>query len=622
MSKFARPWFADYRVMGIPPSLKPYPSKPTHVLLDNAAKNHPAMGYVQLGCIMRYPEAKDKADRLANALCKMGVRKGDRVATLLPSSIQYCLADGGISKAGGVQVPCSFLEPPEYLEHKFKESTPKVVICLDEYREGLTDLCQKAGVQHMILTKLNDYSKEKPTHEPLPAGFYWLTDIFAQYPAEPPQIEFDPANDLETLLFTGGTTGLPKGVMLTHANLIANSMQMTWMMGIMNRVLRGNISVLLAMPFFHAMGHMVMHTVTDWGLMQLLLPDARDSKAMAELIREHHPVLAVGVPMQFMKMLDEDVGGAGIIAMSGSSAVPPEVQEQFEKKVQGQLLEAYGLSEMTTGSHFNGSVIMRLFGGRKGTSIGSRFFSFPGTIWLNMRLLRLLGYQRVGKLFALLFRTLSNFSAKHESLRKTEKRATIGMPVPDTEVKIMNIDTGAEIPLDRMISEGLEGELCVNGPQRMLGYWPDKGKGFDEDGFIHTGDVVRIDERGYFSVVDRTKDMIIVSGFKVYSRELDDVLIGHPAVTIAATVGVPDPERPGSERVRVFIEPTPEYRGKITEQEIIDYLSTRIAKYAIPRQVTFLDEMPLTEVQKVNKKFLREMCQAEIETAGAVTASA
>ncbi len=612
MKKYEKPWFADYEVLGIPQTLKPFPLKPTHALLDEAAANHPKMGYVQLGYTMLYPQAKENAERLANALHELGVNKGDRVVTLLPTSIQYVLADHGISKAGGVQVPCSFLEPPEYLEHKFSESTPQVIISMEEYQEGLDELRRKAGIQHVILTKLEDFSLQKVEHPPLPEGFYWLTDILESHPPQAPTLQFDVERDIETLLFTGGTTGLPKGVMLTHFNVVANPIQTGWMMGIMNRILQGNIAVILAMPFFHAMGHMVMHTMTEWGLMQLLVPDARDAHSMAKLLKEHYPVLAVGVPTQFMKMLDEEVRGAGIIGISGSAAIPSEMQERFEEKVGGQLMEAYGLSEMTTCSHFNSSVIIRLFGGRKAVSMSSKLFALPGVIRLSRKLLRLLGYKRVGKLFGLLFKTLSRFSAKHAGMRESEKRATVGMPAPDTQVKIADIDTGAEIPIDEMIRDGREGELCVNGPQRMYGYWPEPGKGFDEDGFIHTGDVVRIDEKGYFSIVDRTKDMIIVSGFKVYSREVDDILYAHPAVALAATVGLPDPERPGSERVRVFIEPNPEFRGKVTEQEIIDYLSERIAKYAIPRQVTFLDEMPLTEVQKVNKKYLRELQLAEI----------
>ncbi|PIZ27024.1 MAG: AMP-dependent synthetase, partial [Chloroflexi bacterium CG_4_10_14_0_8_um_filter_46_9] len=141
---------------------------------------------------------------------------------------------------------------------------------------------------------------------------------------------------------------------------------------------------------------------------------------------------------------------------------------------------------------------------------------------------------------------------------------------------------------------------------RMLGYWPNPGSGLDEEGYVHTGDVVRVDDRGYFYIVDRTKDMANISGYKVYTRELDDLLYTHPATEMAAAVGVPDHERPGSERVAIFIQLRPEYRGKVKEEKFIEYLREKVAKYAVPKYVRFLDNMPLTEVQKVNKKYLRE----------------
>jgi len=162
---------------------------------------------------------------------------------------------------------------------------------------------------------------------------------------------------------------------------------------------------------------------------------------------------------------------------------------------------------------------------------------------------------------------------------------------------------------------GARGEMLLKGPQRMLGYWPVPGNGIDEDGFIHTSDVVRIDENGFFYIVDRTKDMIIVSGYKVYSREVDDVLYRHPKVEMAATIGIPDPEREGSERITVYVQPKEKFRGQVSEAEIIDYLKKHVARYAVPKTVHVIDEMPLTEVHKVNKKLLREMAAKE-PTAG------
>jgi acyl-CoA synthetase (AMP-forming)/AMP-acid ligase II len=607
VERLEKPWFADYEVLGMPQTLEPYPSIPTHTFLDRAAENDKKMGYVQMGCTMLYPEARDKADRLANALAAMGVAKGDRVATLLPTSIQFVLADHAISKAGAVHVPCSFLEPPDHLEHKFSESGPKVVFTLYEHLDMVDGLREKTGLEKVIVSRLEDFSHEPPAERPqLDEGMYWLTDLLESHPPLPPRIEFRPESDVETLLFTGGTTGLPKGCMLSHYNQVSVVTQNGWL-SIVIQILKGNIAVLIGTPFFHGYGHCILHTMTSLGMMQLLLPDARDTGSMVEMIKEHHPVMAIGVPTQFMNLLDEEIKDLGIIGLSGSAALPPETQERFEQRGAGAIMEGYGLSEMSPTTHSNASALIRLFGGRKMVAFTSRLLRLPGQIDVMSRLIGCLGYKRMGRFLSLMLPRLSRLTAKRPKLKSAEKRATIGIPLPDIDVKITDVDTGEEITMQEMVKENRVGEMLLKGPQRMLGYWPEKGTGFDEEGYIHTGDVVRIDERGYFYIVDRAKDMIVVSGFKVYSREVDDVLYEHDAVAMAATIGLPDPERQGSERVKVFIQAKPGYSDKITEEEIIAYLRRKVPRYAVPREVAFIEEMPLTGVQKVNKKYLREM---------------
>jgi acyl-CoA synthetase (AMP-forming)/AMP-acid ligase II len=610
---FEKPWFADYKVLGIPQTLKPYPLIPTHTFLDRAAERNEKMGYVQMGYTMLYPEARDKADRLANALAAMGVAKGDRVATLLPTSIQFVLADHAVSKAGAVHVPCSYLEPSDHLEHKFAESDPKVVFTLYEYLDVVGELKKKVKVERIIVSRLDDFSDAPPADRPvLDDGMNWLSDLMEKYPPSLPRIELRPESDVETLLFTGGTTGLPRGCMLSHYNLVSVVTQNGWL-SIVIQILKGNIAVLIGTPFFHGYGHCILHTMTHLGMMQLLLPDARDTRSMVEMIKEHHPVMAIGVPTQFMNLLDEEVKDMGIIGLSGSAALPPETQERFEQMGAGALMEGYGLSEMSPTTHSNASALIRLFGGRKVVAFTSWFLRLPGQIRLMSMLMGYLGYRGVGKLLSLLMPKLSRLTAKRPKLKSAEKRATIGIPLPDIDVKVIGVDTGREIPMREMIHDGKVGEMLLRGPQRMLGYWPEEGTGYDEEGYIHTGDVVKIDKKGYFYIVDRAKDMIIVSGFKVYSREVDDVLYEHAAVAMAATIGVPDPERQGSERVKVFIQVKPEHKVKVTEKEIIAYLQRKVPKYAVPREVVFIDEMPLTGVQKVNKKYLREMELGEMD---------
>jgi long-chain acyl-CoA synthetase len=243
--------------------------------------------------------------------------------------------------------------------------------------------------------------------------------------------------------------------------------------------------------------------------------------------------------------------------------------------------------------------------------------SFPGTLQFLNLMLRLAGTRNVGKVVTKAFALMAKLTSKKPSTdkaapsKKAEKRGTIGVPYPDIEVKFLSVETGEVLSIDEML-KGARGEMLVRGPNRMLGYWPTPGSGVDEEGYIHTSDVVRIDENGFFYIVDRTKDMIIVSGYKVYSREVDDILYNHPKVELAATIGIPDPEREGSERVAVYIQPREKFKKNITQEEIIDFLKQRVAKYAVPKVVKIIDTMPLTEVHKVNKKLLREMAAKDL----------
>lgn len=602
------PWLEEYKVHGVPPTFEPYPRVPSHHFLDEAARGHRRMGLVQMGCYIRYPRLKEMADSAAYALQKMGVKKGDRIVTILPTSIQFFIADHAISKAGAAHVPCSFLEPQEILLHKFQEAGPAAVITLDRHLEMVKKLQQNASFKKIIITNLKDFSDRPPGSSPRKDVHQFMELVSAK--KEPLRVLFDPANDIETLLFTGGTTGLPKGCMLTHRNIVANSIQNSYAMGVISQTLIGNSSVLLGVPFFHSYGHCLMHTMTLMGFTQLLVPDARDIDSMVEMIRKHRPVLHVGVPTQFMKMVEGKIDKIGLFGLSGSAALPPETQKQFEEKEAGVIMEGYGLSEMSPVTHFNASVMIRIFGGRRILSLISRLLRLPGILTIVQRLIRIFGYKFVGRVFSWMVLVLTKLSGKISGLSKEEKQAAIGIPFPDTAVKVVDLETGRELGYREMINEGKTGEMMLKGPQRMLGYWPVKGTGYDEEGYIHSGDVVSLNKEGYFRIVDRTKDMINVSGYKVYSRELDDILYEHPAVALAAAVGVPDPVKPGSETVKIFIQLKKSYEGKVSEPEIRQYLKEKVAKYAMPKQIKFLEEMPLTEIQKVNKKFLRELDQA------------
>ncbi|HOO73151.1 MAG TPA: AMP-binding protein [Spirochaetota bacterium] len=612
------PWESEYRVFGIPKTFKPYPEKPVYDILETVSKKYKKNGLIQNNYKITYPELKDHVDRLATALAGFGLRKGDRVATLLPTSIQFFVADYAISRAGLVQIPSSSLEPPDNLEHKFKEGSPKALICLDEYLDVARKILAKVKIPHIIITKINDYSNSQPEkYEDIKIqGSCWMMDLIRNTDPNPPQIIYNVEEDLETLLFTGGTTGLPKGCMLTHRNIYANAIQNLHVMGQAGLLLRGAISVLLGLPFFHSYGHLIMHSMTLFGFNQILINDPRDTDGMVQMIKDYRPVLQIGVPTQFMKLCETELKGLGMLGLSGSAPLPPSAQEEFEKKSGGGIMEGYGLSEMSPTTHLNTSFLLRLLGGRIPVTISNLFMQLPGVKPVLNGALRLVGTRNVGFVLTRAFSLLTRLTAAKpkDKSKKTsvEKRGTIGVPFPDTEVRIIEVGTGKQLSWSDVAS-GKVGEMLLRGPQRMLGYWPEKGDGVDKEGFIHTSDVVKVDSNGYFYIVDRTKDMIIVSGYKVYSREVDDILYKHKAVDLAATVGIPDPEREGSERVVVYIQPRNEFKGSLDSSEIISYLKEKVPKYAIPKKVFIIDEIPLTEVQKVDKKKLRKLAIEQFE---------
>ncbi len=619
MRQDSLPWFKEYSVTGIPRTLKPYPDRPVWDILSIAAKKYKKNGLIQNNYKMTYPEVKDRVDRLATALFNLGLRKGDRVATILPTSIQFVLADYSISRAGLVHIPSSSLEPIPTLEHKFGEGKPRALITLDEHIDIAAQVVKKCKIEYLILCTINDYANNPPAQHAAgaPKDALWMADMIEKTAPNPPEITYDVEKDIETLIFTGGTTGLAKGCMLTHRNIYANALQNMYSLGKAGALLKGAATALLGLPFFHSYGHVILHTMTLFGHNQILVPDPRDTAGMIATIKEHLPVIQIGVPTQFMK-LSEELEKYGMLGVSGSAPLPQKTQEQFESKAGGGIMEGFGLSEMSPCTHLNTTFLVRVFGGRFSMRLNTLFLSIPGNLALLNALLRLLGAKNVGRVLTKLFYYLAKLTKKKSPTagagKAVEKRGTTGVPFPDTEIKFLSVETGKELSIEEMLA-GARGEMLLKGPQRMLGYWPVPGNGIDEDGFIHTSDVVRIDENGFFYIVDRTKDMIIVSGYKVYSREVDDVLYRHPKVEMAATIGIPDPEREGSERITVYVQPKEKFRGQVSEAEIIDYLKKHVARYAVPKTVHVIDEMPLTEVHKVNKKLLREMAAKE-PTAG------
>lgn len=267
--------------------------------------------------------------------------------------------------------------------------------------------------------------------------------------------------------------------------------------------------------------------------------------------------MVLGVPTHYMLLLTKDLRRMPIFFHSSAAALPPDVAKEFEKKIGVPMGEGYGMTEATAPTHINLSALSKVTG------------------------------------------------------FMTNVKRSVGVPIPDTEVKIVNPETGEEVPF------GETGELYIRGPQIMKGYWPTPGKGL-EDGWLATGDIGKMDGDGYFYIVDRVKDMINVSGMKVYSRVVDDVLYEHPAVSVAGAIGIPDPERPGSERVKVFITLKAGYEGKVAADDIIKYCREKLPPYAVPKFVEFRRDLPLTLAMKLFKRKLREEEIAKMKEKGEI----
>jgi len=286
------------------------------------------------------------------------------------------------------------------------------------------------------------------------------------------------------------------------------------------------------------------------------LLDPRDTDTFVKMLTEHRPFMCACVPTQYNRLILKGLGRITTTFISTTSALAPEVAQKFRQQTGVPITEAYGLTETAGGTHIN----------------------------------------------------LSSFS-KITGFTASEKFGSIGVPMPDTEVKIIDLETGEEA------AAGKEGELYVRGPQVMKGYWPEPGKGL-VDGWLPTGDVVKMDNEGYFYITDRVKDMANISGLKVYTRLVDDVLYEHPAVADAVAIGIPDVERPGSERIKAFIRLKEEQEGKVTDDDIISHCKEKLPPYAVPKFVEFRKELPLTVTLKLFKRQLREEEVAKMKKAG------
>jgi long-chain acyl-CoA synthetase len=549
--------------------------KPLFSILDESARDYPNNVYTIFNDAARtFAQVKDTADRLANFLASRGIQKGDRVAIFLPNLPHYPAIFFSILKAGAVCVTCNPLYTANELNYQLRDAGAKVVFCMDhpQFYPTTVEAIRETDVETVVICGVKSYlPKIKailggllgkiPKAESYVSGHLFFDDVVAAAKPEPPAVDINPTKDLALIIYTGGTTGVPKGAALVHSNFTYNLAAMDeWGRlvhepeGQPEKFRKGGYHTYLGvLPWYHSFGMTVamMHACSS-GSRLICVPDPRAGDPpfteVLKIVQKHRPTIMPAVPTIFVAFtnhafLDQFDLTSLMGCFSGGAPLPPEVCKQFEEKTGAIIFEGYGLSETAPVATSNP------------TNTGQR------------------------------------------------KIGTIGFPIPGTDIKILDIDTGTkELP------KGEDGEIAISGPQVMKGYWnkpEEDAKVFREiDGrrYFLTGDIGHADEDGYLLVTDRKKDMVIVGGFNVYPRDVEDILFQHPKIGLAAVVGAPDAK--SGEVVKAYVQLKPGETA--TEEEILEFCKENMAGYKRPKIVEFRDTLPVSNVGKVLRRVLRD----------------
>jgi long-chain acyl-CoA synthetase len=554
-----KPWLKFYDEH-VSPSLD-YPEKTYPELFrENAEGISDRIALYYMGTSITFGEIDVLSNKFAHFLRNSGLKPGDTVGVNLPNLPAYYIAIVGIQKAGCILSGVSPLLQPKELEYQLNDSEAKVLVTLDALFPNVEKVVQNTGVKAIAVAGIADFLpgikrvlgkllKKIPTGEVKPiAGIEVVRymDMLKRMPED--SVEEKVSIDAPCLMqYTGGTTGPPKGALLTHKNIVFHIFQVfTWM-----DVKVGEESTLLsAFPLFHQAGLFLGMSSLSMGVTQIVIPNPRDLDFIISAIGKYKPNGIVNVPTIFIELLKKPTFRSLDFSnvewfISGAAPFPAEYIREFEEVVgEGKLIEVFGMTE-TSPVHT----------------------SLP----------------RYGK----------------------KKPGSVGIPYPDTIVKLVDPDTGQIVPI------GEPGEVVVKGPEVFtLGYFnkPEETANTLRDGWIYTGDVCKMDDDGYFYVVDRLKDMVNISGYKVFTRTVDDVLMEHPDIDVAATIGLPDPKRPGSEIVAsaIVLKPGTE-KSDAMREKILEYMREKVAPYKVPKRIDFMDELPTSAVGKVLKRELRDL---------------
>ncbi|MFW9805906.1 MAG: long-chain fatty acid--CoA ligase [Candidatus Thorarchaeota archaeon] len=551
-----RPWYKNY-VGGTPKEIT-IPEGPLWSLFDEAVKTYPENVALYFeGVEITYRELGELVDKAANGFAKLGVKKGDTVAIMLNNCPQFVIAYYGALKCGATITPVNPLAVPKELQIYLQDTGAKTIVVLNFFYKVVEAVRDETNLENVIVTAAWDmmskikqflapklvYRKEMKEVPPLRDGDHLWIDWLAAAVPEPPTVTVDPGKDIAVYQFTGGTTGIPKAAMLTHNNLKANCEQcsawMEWMAD------RGKESFVAALPLQHIFGQTIsMNLAVTWGSTIVLVPNARDIKHLLELIDKTKPTFFPIVSTLAISMYSHpDVSKYDItslkLSIAGAMALPPEVTKKFEDATKSIIIEGYGLSEASPVTHAN---------------------------------------------------------PLDKQLRKV---GSIGLPFPSTDCKIVDLDNRSkDLPV------GEVGELAVKGPQIMTGYHnrPDETADVLKDGWLFTGDIAKMDEDGWTFIVDRKKDLINASGYKVWPNEVEEVLFEHPKIREVAVIGIPDETR--GETVKAFV--VLEEGETMTYDELKAYSKEKMAVYKVPTDVEFVKDLPKTQVGKVLRRELRQ----------------
>ncbi|WP_229592841.1 long-chain-fatty-acid--CoA ligase [Rossellomorea vietnamensis] len=502
-----------------------------HMLQQTASgyPEHPCISFYQKR--MTYRELQDSVTMFSSSLQHIGTKKGDRVAIMLPNCPQYVISYYGILTTGGIVTQVNPMSVERELIHLLNDSGAETIMVLDRFYPIIQSIQKETKVKTIIVVSFQGEDHETD---------YTFDEFLKLGDGRISPISIDP-EDVAVLQYTGGTTGVSKGVMLTHSNILSNVMQSQRFFK--ESIQTGEERSLSVIPFFHVFGmnscmNLSIYTANE----MILLPRFELSEVLSTIKREK-PTLFPGVPTMYVAITNhpsaEEYGIHSIkLCNSGSAPMPVELLNQFEKKTGAKILEGYGLSEASPTTHCNPA-----FAERK-----------PGTV---------------------------------------------GIGLPSTDYKVVDIATGMkEVP------PGDIGELIIKGPQVMKGYWnlPEETANALRDGWLYTGDIARMDDEGYVSIVDRKKDMIIASGYNVYPREVEEVIYEHPSVQEAVVIGVPDSYRGETVKAVIVLKAG----EKVSEQELMGFCQENMSSFKVPRIIEFRDELPKTSVGKILRRALRE----------------